>query len=72
MSNREAEYKQDWIKQHDKADEIVVDTENKNLVAAIYYYPPEQHMADQKKIWRAIALRMELEKLELMDEDNAS
>ena len=67
QSKREAEYKRDWINTHNVADEIVCDVKTKELVAAIYYYPPTHHNADQKRIWGAIArqtLIAELEELE--------
>lgn len=60
---REAEYRRDWINKHDKADEIVVAVDDKRIVGAIYYYPPEQHVADNKKIWKMIGVRMEIERL---------
>lgn len=63
---REAEYKRDWINQHDKADEIVVDAETKDIVGAVYYYAPTAHKAEQKRFWKILAARMELEKLEEM------
>lgn len=66
---REAEYKREWINKHDKADEVVVSADDKRLVAAIYYYPPEQHVADNKKIWKVIGARMEIERLERMENE---
>ena len=66
---REAEYKRDWINQHDKADEIVVDAESKNIVAAIYYYPPAHHKAEQQRIWEAIGARVRIAELEEMENE---
>lgn len=63
-----AEYKRDWINKHDKADEILSDVNNRLPVAAIYYYPPTHHDAEQKHIWKAIAARMAVEELEAYDE----
>ena len=64
---READFKRDWINQHNSADEIVVDAGSKNLVAAIYYYPPTHHDAEQKRIWSVIAKSMQLEEMEEYD-----
>lgn len=64
---REAEFKRDWINQHNSADTMLADEKTQQPVAAIYYYPPMQHEADQKKIWKIIGARMELERLEEYD-----
>lgn len=63
---REAEYKRDWINRHNQADELVADQETQQPIAAIYYYPPTQHIADNKKLWRMIGARMEVERLKEM------
>jgi len=67
-SQREAEYKRDWIGKHDKADEIVCDAESKQPVCAIYYYPPTKHVQEMKKIWKMIGAQMELERLQELEE----
>lgn len=63
----EVEYKRDWINQHNIADEIVCDDKTKEIIAAIYYYPPTEYKSEQRRIWNAIAqktLIAELEELE--------
>lgn len=70
MSTREAEYKKDWINEHGKADEVVIEASSGKLVAAIYYYAPTHHEADIKKIWNGIAKELLIEELkELEDND---
>ena len=60
-SAREAEFKRDWLNRHSKADEVVANAHTGELIAAIYYYPPAHHAAEQKKIWQGVADRMSVD-----------
>ena len=68
-SQREAEYKQGWIRQHDKADELLCDAETKEPVAAIYYYAPTAHKAHMERLWKLIGEYMYIKRLEEMDNE---
>ena len=64
-ADEEAIYKRLWINEHNNADELVSDAKTKMPVAAIYYYPPTHHEAENKKLWRIIETTMELEELQV-------
>lgn len=66
----EPEFKRDWINTHDQADEIICEQSSGKIVAAVYYYAPTHHEAEQKKIWKAIGVSMEIEKLEAMEDQS--
>lgn len=68
-SYREVVYEREWITQHSKADEIVCEESTGKIVAAIYYYPLTHDEADNKKLWKVIAARMEVERLKELDSE---
>lgn len=50
----EAEYKNNWINQHDKADKLEYDTVTKLPVSATYFYPPYHHIKEIDAIFTEI------------------